>query len=417
MRSFAAFVDIRPDEDVVWHARQHWSQPVRRAVVPVLLLLVSLVAALASGQTRAAWPAPWSFVASAGLMAWSALCLARLVWVYLDWIDDALIVTTQRIVWLRKTAFFHETRRELPLHRVQNVTMAVRGLLPTWLGYGDLLVEAAGGSPLEVPAIGQPDRLRQRIFELQAQHHAERQHRQRTATDAAMRAALGWTPPATTQARSSAPVIRLPGALAVTPPDPPSVADGPITWRRHWWFLTAAAVRPVLLITVTIVAATQAPRLPGLRGELAFLLALALLALALIGLASLIWEVLAWREDAYVLDGDRLLDIEGRPFRLYREVKQTSLARVQDVSYRIPSPLAHLLDYGDVLIETAGETQHFTFNGVANPRAVYAEISRRLAATRQAEAETRHQQVRDQVFTLLRTYHRLAEGRDETPDA
>ena len=117
---------------------------------------------------------------------------------------------------------------------------------------------------------------------------------------------------------------------------------------------------------------------------------------------------MAWREDRYVLDGDRLIDIEGAPFGLRREVKETSLPRVQDVAYTIPHPLAHLLNFGDVLVQTAGATQAFTFDGVADPRAVHAAISARLAAAREFETAGHQRQVRDEMTSLLGAYHRLA---------
>ena len=81
---------------------------------------------------------------------------------------------------------------------------------------------------------------------------------------------------------------------------------------------------------------------------------------------------------------------------------------MQDVAYTIPHPLAHLLNFGDVLVQTAGATQAFTFDGVADPRAVHAAISARLAAARDAETAGHQRQARDEMTSILRAYHRLA---------
>src|SRR5262245_2111211 len=119
--------DLRAHEDVVWRAGQHWIAPIRRAALPALAALVCLALALGAPSFAAGWPAPWPSAGAALLTAAGALAVARLVWIYLDWIDDTLTVTTERVVWVEKTAFFHERRREIPLRRVQNVAVAVEG--------------------------------------------------------------------------------------------------------------------------------------------------------------------------------------------------------------------------------------------------------------------------------------------------
>lgn len=385
--------DLRPNEDVVAHARQHWSRPLGRAVAPLLLLVAVIVVALSFRAVPPAWPAPWPTVGTIGLIILGALACLWFAWIYLDWVDDALIVTNQRVIWLQKTAFFNERRREIPLHRVQDISVNVDGLLPNWLGYGTLLVEAAGSPPIIATALMRPNIVRERIFATQGEIRATRLEAAETGTEAAVRAALGLAP-------AGQPTAEVPVLPATT-----EAAGSFIIWRRHWWFLFKAILRPLLLLALAIAAAVLSARLTVLPPEVVALLPFLLAAFGLVGLVAALWQYLVWREDRYVLDGDRLRDVEQAPFRLRRLVKETTLARVQDVSYTIPHPLAHLLNYGDVLIQTAGESQQFTFDGVADPRAVHAEISRRLSAGREAEGEARSQQQREEILDILRAYH------------
>ena len=393
--------DLRPNEDVVAYTRQHWSRPASRAVVPLLLLLAVIAVGLSLRAVPPAWPPPWPTVSTVVLIALAALLVLWMVWIYADWVDDALIVTNQRIIWLQKTAFVSESRREIPLHRVQNVSVSADGLLPNWFGYGTLLVEAAASQPIVAPMLVQANEVRRRIFAVQAEQRLARQQVDDTSTAAAVRAALGLTAEGPTP-----PVLPTPAADQV---------GGLLVWHRHWWFLITAVVRPFLLVVLVGVAVGLITRLTVVRDEVGLLLLAALVGLGLVGLVAMAWQVLVWREDRYILDADRLLDVEQAPFRMRRLVKETLLGRVQDVSYRIPHPLAHLLNYGDVLIQTAGETQHFTFDGVADPRAVHAEISRRLVASREAEGEARSHQQREDILDILRAYHEVTQEQETGP--
>src|SRR5207253_5479107 len=88
------------------------------------------------------------------------------------------------------------------------------------------------------------------------------------------------------------------------------------------------------------------------------------------------WE--DWRNDLYRLDRERVYDIESLPFGLRERSKETLVTRITDVTYQVSGPVAHLLNYGDVVIKTAGEATEFTFNGIPCPREVQQEIMDRV---------------------------------------
>ncbi len=71
------------------------------------------------------------------------------VWLFgfLLWIDyyfDIWIITSERIVNIEQKGLFVRHVSELNFFRVQDVTAAVEGLLPTVLNYGDVEVQTAG---------------------------------------------------------------------------------------------------------------------------------------------------------------------------------------------------------------------------------------------------------------------------------
>lgn len=71
-----------------------------------------------------------------------------LTWIvsFLIWVDyyfDIWIVTDRRIVNIEQKGLFSRRISELELEKVQDITTDVRGVIPTFLNYGDLLVQTA----------------------------------------------------------------------------------------------------------------------------------------------------------------------------------------------------------------------------------------------------------------------------------
>lgn len=74
---------------------------------------------------------------------------AMLIWItfFLIWIDyyfDVWIVTNLRVVNVEQKGLFSRNVSELELERIQDVTTEVRGVIPTFLNYGDVFIQTAG---------------------------------------------------------------------------------------------------------------------------------------------------------------------------------------------------------------------------------------------------------------------------------
>jgi hypothetical protein len=71
-----------------------------------------------------------------------------MIWItfFLIWIDyyfDAWIVTDCRIVNIEQKGLFSRVISELELEKVQDITTDVKGVIPTFLNYGNLFVQTA----------------------------------------------------------------------------------------------------------------------------------------------------------------------------------------------------------------------------------------------------------------------------------
>lgn len=83
--------------------------------------------------------------------------------------------------------------------------------------------------------------------------------------------------------------------------------------------------------------------------------------------AFLIW-IDVWF-DTWIITSDRIINIEQHGL-FSREVSELKLTRVQDVSVEVHGFFQTFLNYGDVLIQTAGEEERFQFRSVPDPYGV-----------------------------------------------
>lgn len=81
-----------------------------------------------------------------------------------------------------------------------------------------------------------------------------------------------------------------------------------------------------------------------------------------------------WFYNIFIVTNERIIDIDFINL-LYKEFSEAQLARVQDISYRTSGILATMFNYGNVLIQTAGEQPNFVFESVPHPEDVVDVIS------------------------------------------
>lgn len=70
--------------------------------------------------------------------------------------------------------------------------------------------------------------------------------------------------------------------------------------------------------------------------------------------------------DVSIITSNRLISIEQKSF-FHREVAEFPFERVQDIMVQVHGPLETFLDYGNVIIRTASETQTFDFEKIPQP--------------------------------------------------
>lgn len=81
-----------------------------------------------------------------------------------------------------------------------------------------------------------------------------------------------------------------------------------------------------------------------------------------------------WFFNIFIVTNERIIDIDFVNL-LYKDVSEAQLSRVQDISYQTRGIFATMFDFGDVIIQTAGEVPNFAFEIVPKPSQVVDIIS------------------------------------------
>ncbi len=99
--------------------------------------------------------------------------------------------------------------------------------------------------------------------------------------------------------------------------------------------------------------------------------------------AFLIENFLSWFFNVNIITDERIIDIDF-PNLIYKEVSEAKIDQIQDVTYKMGGAIRTIFNYGDVLIQTAGEVPNFDFSAVPKPDKV-AKILQELRTEEEIE--------------------------------
>jgi uncharacterized membrane protein YdbT with pleckstrin-like domain len=80
-----------------------------------------------------------------------------------------------------------------------------------------------------------------------------------------------------------------------------------------------------------------------------------------------------WFFNIYIVTNQRIVDIDFF-YLLYKKFSEAELTRIQDIRYTSGGILAAMFNYGNVVIETAGELPNLEFDSVPHPEKVVETI-------------------------------------------
>ncbi len=376
-----------------------------------------------------------------------------ILWIVVDYLNDYFVVTSLRVTAREQVILLYEKRTEAPLDQVQDTTLNV-GFWGSLFGYGDLRIKTANAAiQIKFDRVGNPARIQGIISEqmrrLKAERTAEQREGLRMRLVQDLRLSLlsqvaeftlppGLKPPPQLTwwqwllahlaktvhlvflpvefvlLRPISWVLRtfFPRRLAARKAETKfgggtlgswDVAPDRTIWRKHWLILMQRVWQS--FVSWLIVTGFGLVIIQGI-------LPISLLAPLVVWLAAtawLWWQYEDWANDLYIVTNEKVIDIERKPFGFSEQRREAGLERIQNVVAEVPTFWANALNYGNVLIKTAAADEGFTFDLVANPRAVQYEIMRRLSVYRASRQQREADAQRAQQAYILGVYHELME--------
>lgn len=73
-----------------------------------------------------------------------------------------------------------------------------------------------------------------------------------------------------------------------------------------------------------------------------------------------------WRNNRILVTNEHIVDIDQNTL-FHRSVSTLTLSRIQDVHAEVDGPAQTLLQYGTIIVQTAGEKQNFSFDYMPDP--------------------------------------------------
>jgi membrane protein YdbS with pleckstrin-like domain len=309
------------------------------------------------------------------LLKWLAIDLV-------NWLFNLYVLTDRRL--MQAEGFFTPIRREAPLDRIQQVQVDRSNIFEYLMDFGDIQIVTAGSQgTITFAGITHPLQVADKVREYQstgggskpADAPIQPKHPAVQKVLDEMAKPVVVAPPAGVPRRTFGGFLRRPATLNYLPNE---VVLNYI--YRHWFVLVRREVLPAVVVFGSL----------ALGAIIAAFLHSDLWLVALAGvLGGAIWGGLVYlnyADDVFILTTDRIIDIDRFVFIFFEGRKQAEYSRVQDVSVSVDSLLGRILNYGDIMVETAGRLPNIEMSDIPEPFMVQDLIFNRMNALRERDA-------------------------------
>ena len=326
-------------------------------------------------------------------------------WAALEWSNDYIFITRERVISQHQLIGFHEGRQESPMSAILSIGMD-SSVWGRTIGFGTVVVRSYTGDQ-RMTKLPHPELLysllettRQRFA---MQNRREEQSRMEETLSQRLHPVKGQT-------RLKEPISgeSRPGGIY----DSDTLSDflarffglrtednSNIVYRTHWFILMKRTLLPTLmLLAVVIIVPLRAAGFFPLFSEV--LIYSAALMVSVVGWSWWIYQYVDWHNDVYIITSDQLVDLNRRPLG-YEEKRSAPIKNIQTVEYVRRGLIGLILNFGTVRIKIGNE--ELTFDNVYKPSAIQREVYASFAAYNEKLKHSEQERLAD----WIQTYDRL----------
>jgi hypothetical protein len=167
------FSGQKEGEQIVLVVRRHWFNIIQ-SLLPVFAMAILLVGGYL--YLPKLFPV-FENDAFSGILVFLETLFAMIIWVlmFLIWIDyyfDVWIITNKRVVNVDQQGLFNRAVSEVELEKIQDITTDVKGIIPTFMNYGDVFIQtAAERERFDFCSVPDPYGIKDIIMNLQKEKH------------------------------------------------------------------------------------------------------------------------------------------------------------------------------------------------------------------------------------------------------
>lgn len=173
------------DERVLLVARRHWTVYAPALVVALFVYLASMGFFIGLGQIGIV--ADNEALKAVGVAFFSIFLLFATLFVYINWMVNYLniqVVTDEHIVDIDQMGIFSRKISELTLDDIQDVSATKKGVLQSFLNYGDIVIQTAGERPnFNFEKVPKPHELARKIMDIRSKYGKEEVQEQTKSED------------------------------------------------------------------------------------------------------------------------------------------------------------------------------------------------------------------------------------------
>jgi hypothetical protein len=92
--------------------------------------------------------------------------------------NNAMLITDERVIYLKRAGVLEEEVVEVPLDLVSDIRFKKKGPWQMGFNFGTIFIKSQSGEPVEIINIPQPRKIQELLFELQAQRMKHKNYKQ-----------------------------------------------------------------------------------------------------------------------------------------------------------------------------------------------------------------------------------------------